>query len=94
MKEIDWAVKKVEYSEILPSDIKKDAYGVLEKKCNKCHQKRKRLNIFTFENMDIFAPIIQHQVFVAKRMPKGRTKLAEEELETLKKWLEITLKSS
>lgn len=78
---------QIENDQIDVNPIKKEAFKILTEKCNKCHQKKKRLNIFTLENMDVFAPQIKHQIFVSKRMPKGRTKLTASELKTLSDWL-------
>ena len=71
---------------------KTKAYGVLQKKCNTCHATKKRTDIFTLENMDSLATNIHEQVFVKKKMPKGRkAKLTEEESKSLQEWLDKTL---
>ena len=54
------------------SIVKIKAFGVLETKCNICHIKQNRKKIFTLENMNGFAPKIEEQVFIKKRMPKGK----------------------
>jgi len=64
------------------------AYKILKAKCNVCHVKQNRKKIFTLDNMDIFAAKIHKQVFVKKRMPKGKKiKLTNSDITTLKNWL-------
>ena len=68
-------------------DLKKEAFKVLESKCNACHQLEKR-KVFTLENMDAQAKKINKQVFVKKKMPKGDDiKLTSEEYSLLKECL-------
>ena len=70
------------------SIVKITAFGVLETKCNICHIKQNRKKIFTLENMNGFAPKIEEQVFIKKRMPKGRKiKLTEKEYQQLSTWI-------
>ena len=77
---------------IIQDDIRGDAFGVLRTKCNTCHATKRKTDVFTKANMDSFAVDIHKQVFVKQKMPKGRkVKLTEEELETLERWLELTL---
>ena len=74
------------------TDIKTEAYTVLRNKCNICHAKKKRTDIFTFENMDSLAFDIHKQVFIKKKMPKGKkVKLSDEEMTSLKNWLNSIL---
>jgi len=71
---------------------KAEAFNVLRNKCNACHATKKRTEVFTFENMDSLARPIHEQVFIKKKMPKGRkVKLTEDELSSLEKWLTIIL---
>lgn len=64
------------------------AFKVLEKKCNTCHQTDKPKQVYTLDNMNSLAKKINKQVFIKKRMPKGDDiKLTEEEYEQLKSWL-------
>ena len=73
-------------------DYKSFAFKVLQLKCNTCHATKKRTDIFTLENMDSLASNIHKQVFVKKKMPKGKkVKLTEEESRLLKDWLGKTL---
>ncbi len=73
-------------------EYKSFAFKVLQVKCNTCHATKKRTNIFTLENMDSLASNIQNQVFVKKKMPKGKkVQLTEEESRLLKDWLNKTL---
>lgn len=70
------------------TDEKTEALTVLENKCNACHSQKKRQQVFTLDNMDALALTIYDQVFIKKRMPKGRKiKLTEPEFDALKKWL-------
>lgn len=69
-------------------DLKSDAYEILKTKCNGCHRTKNPAKVFTVDNMDRFSAEIYKQVFVKKRMPKGReNQLTLEEYERLKKWL-------
>ena len=55
---------------------KGEAYTVLNNKCNSWHKKKNRKRIFTVNNMDKMSKDIYKQVFIKKRMPKGKaTKL-------------------
>ncbi|ASV28939.1 hypothetical protein [Maribacter cobaltidurans] len=68
--------------------FKKNAFNVLEKKCNVCHVSKKRVQNFTLQNMDSLSKEINKQVFVKKKMPKGnKIALSVEDIETLKLWL-------
>jgi uncharacterized membrane protein len=73
------------------SDIEVDkakAFEVLRNKCNICHTKKNRRKIFTLNNMDQFAFQINEQVFIKKRMPKGREiVLTDSDFSHLKNWL-------
>lgn len=66
---------------------KKAAFAILEKKCNICHIDKKKV-IFTLKNMDLHAKEIHRQVFIKKKMPKGKKfPLTEKEYESLDNWL-------
>ncbi|WP_273566452.1 c-type cytochrome [Maribacter halichondriae] len=68
------------------------AFEVLKTKCNTCHATKKKTDVFTLENMDSLAADIHKQVFIKKKMPKGRKiKLTEEETDALARWLETVL---
>ena len=72
---------------------KDDAFIVLREKCNVCHVTKKRTDIFTLDNMDSLAIDIHKQVFIKKKMPKGRkVKLTTEEQRILEKWLSMVIK--
>ena len=74
------------------SEIKHMAFNVLVSKCNACHATKKKVIVFTFDNMDSNSLSIYNQVFIKKRMPKGRkNKLSAKEATALKKWLDLTL---
>ena len=67
------------------------AYQILNNKCNVCHRKRNRRKIFTKENMNTWANDIYKQVFVKKRMPKGKKiKLSSNEYHELLTWISST----
>ncbi len=78
-------------SEIIPyiaeNSVKSKALTVLEQKCNDCHLKKYKSIIFTEKNMDVLAKSIHIQVFVKKKMPKGKVKLTDLESESLRAWL-------
>lgn len=76
----------------VPSDnarLKQTALSVLVQKCNVCHKIYNPGKVFTADNMEALAPKIYKQVFVKRRMPKGREiKLTPEEEQLLREWLE------
>lgn len=71
-------------------DIRSQALIVLQNKCNACHAKKKEV-VFTAQNMSSYARAIQYQVFVKKRMPKGKVKLTQIEREKLENWLRLVI---
>ena len=72
-------------------DISTKALEVLQTKCNVCHVKQNPRKVFTPENMDGFAPKIYKQVFIKKRMPRGKKiKLTDEEYQILLTWITST----
>lgn len=78
-----------------PNDIVKDtkvvAFQILNNKCNVCHQKRNKRRVFTIENMTEWANDINKQVFIKKRMPKGKKiKLTYIEYQDLLTWISST----
>lgn len=76
------------YSSYTHTIEKTNAFEVLKMKCNVCHVKKNRKKIFTLDNMDVFASKIHRQVFVKKRMPKGKKiTLSNSDTTTLKNWL-------
>jgi len=84
---------QVQYFNQLNSKDK--AFTVLQEKCNVCHSTKRKADIFTLVNMDSLAVDIQKQVFIKRKMPKGRkVKLTEEEEHHLKVWLEDTLNNN
>ncbi len=67
------------------SVVKIKAFETLKKKYNVCHVVKNRRKIFTLDNMNLFGSKIHTQVFVKKRMPKGKkTALTKSEYTTLK----------
>jgi len=81
-------------SQFLYQDDKRvEAFTVLQEKCNACHATKRKTDIFTLVNMDSLAADIHKQVFVKKKMPKGRkVKLTAAETQHLKVWLDATLR--
>ena len=76
------------------NDIKLKAFKVLQSKCNTCHETGNPSRVFTLDNMDTMASKINRQVFIFKRMPKGRDqrkKMTPEEMAALKNWLQQTI---
>jgi uncharacterized membrane protein len=72
---------------------KEKALKILDNKCNVCHRKRNKRRVFTAENMDTWANDIYKQVFVKKRMPKGKKiKLNTNEYPELLTWISTTKK--
>ena len=68
--------------------LKKDAFEILDTKCNVCHRRRNPFMIFHEKNMVKRASKIYKMVFIEQRMPKGNEiRLTNEEYTTLKKWL-------
>jgi uncharacterized membrane protein len=64
---------------------------VLVNKCNACHIKRNRRRVFNPENMNPWAEDIYKQVFIKKRMPKGKKiKLTNQEYQQLLTWITST----
>ncbi len=76
-----------DHSLLLDSDsgLKKDAFEILDTKCNVCHQKQNPFMVFNLKNMEKRAPKIYKMVFIERRMPKGNEiRIANEEYSTLK----------
>jgi uncharacterized membrane protein len=74
---------------------KEKVLQILDNKCNVCHHKRNKKRVFTPENMDAWANDIYTQVFVKKRMPKGKKiKLNSTEYQELLTWISSTKTST
>lgn len=68
--------------------LKKEAFLILDTKCNVCHRKQNPFMVFKEKNMSKRAKKIYQMVFVERRMPKGdEIRLTNEEYNTLEKWL-------
>ena len=79
-----------DHSLLLDSDdvLKKEAFEILDTKCNVCHKKQNPFMVFNLKNMEKRAPRIYKMVFIERRMPKGNEiRLTNEEYSTFKKWL-------
>jgi uncharacterized membrane protein len=73
-----------------PTQIQDKAFEVLENKCNECHRLKKPDFVFTKTNMNAFAPLIYTQVFVKKKMPKGKDHpLSTADKTDLTNWLSL-----
>lgn len=79
-------------SVIAISDTTKEkAFQILENKCNVCHSKRNRRRVFTLDNMNLWADDVHKQVFIKKRMPKGKKiRLSGQEYQDLLTWISAT----
>ncbi len=72
----------------IKEEIKKEAFEILEAKCNICHRKVFPFMVFNERNMIRRAKKIYQMVFVERRMPKGNEiTLSTEEFQTLRTWL-------
>ncbi len=70
---------------------KEKAFQILENKCNVCHNKRNRRRVFTLDNMNPWVDDVYKQVFIKKRMPKGKKiKLTSQEYQDLLTWISAT----
>ena len=68
--------------------LKKEAFEILNTKCNACHRKQNPFMIFNEKNMSRRASKIHRMVFIERRMPKGdEVRLTNEEYVKLEKWL-------
>lgn len=68
--------------------LKEEAFNLLRTKCNVCHVNKNKRKIFTRDNMNWFAPQIKAQVFIKRRMPKGKNnQLTEKEYQILSNWI-------
>ncbi|MFX0557753.1 hypothetical protein ACOCEA_13220 [Maribacter sp. CXY002] len=67
---------------------KEQAFQILENKCNVCHKQRNKRRVFTPENMNTWVNDIYRQVYIKKRMPKGKKiKLTSNEYQDLLTWI-------
>lgn len=75
-----------------PSELSNEkALQILDNKCNVCHRKQNKRRVFTSNNMDTWANAIYKQVFIKKRMPKGKKiKLTTNEYQELLTWITST----
>lgn len=68
--------------------VKELALQVLKTKCNHCHRTRNPDRVFNATNMDRHQTKIYQQVFIFRRMPKGKIRLTEAESQALLGWIE------
>jgi len=65
---------------------------ILSDKCNVCHSKQNPRKVFNDSNVYIYAPEIWKQVFIKKRMPRGKKiVLTALEKDMLQTWLQKQL---
>lgn len=70
------------------NSLKTKAFNILKNKCNICHATKRRIQLFTLNNMDSLKAEINTQVFIKRKMPKGkRNQLSKQEEMNLKNWL-------
>jgi len=75
------------------AEQKTEAFNILKTKCNVYHSNENPSKVFTLENMNGIAKKINKQVFIWKRMPKGKSiSLTKHEKLILKNWIK-SLKS-
>lgn len=73
---------------VVDNALKKQAFEILETKCNVCHRKQNPFMVFKEKNMSKRAKKIYKMVFQERKMPKGtEIQLTDEEYITLEKWL-------
>ncbi|WP_350287399.1 hypothetical protein [uncultured Croceitalea sp.] len=73
---------------ITEDPVKTKAFEILTNKCNVCHINRNRRRVFTADNMNDWSNDVYKQVFIKKRMPKGKNiKLTSEEYQDLLTWI-------
>ncbi len=73
------------------NSVKEKAFEILTNKCNVCHIKRNRRRVFSKDNMDSWAKDVYRQVFIKKRMPKGKkNRLTNQEYQDLLTWISST----
>lgn len=88
-------LRMVNVSSNTARDTKAEAFQILDNKCNVCHLKRNKRRVFTTENMNSWANDIYKQVYVKKRMPKGKKiKLTSQEYQNLLTWISSTKTST
>lgn len=82
------SINEQQVLDLQTNTTKQSAYLVLHTKCNFCHSVKKNRTIFSLQNMDGLAKAIEYQVFIKKKMPKGRkNNLSSLEEEKLLKWI-------
>ncbi len=70
------------------SSTKEKALEVLTHKCNICHSKYNKRKVFTEDTMNDWSNAVYTQVFIKKRMPKGKkTKLTNQDYQDLLTWI-------
>lgn len=81
--------KPLAYTTFITKDpVEAKAFEILTHKCNVCHKKWNRRRVFTEDNMNEWSNDVYKQVFIKKRMPKGKKiKLTSNEYQDLLTWI-------
>lgn len=75
--------------------VKEEALLILQQNCNQCHKRLNPTKVFTRDNMESFAALIEKEALIKKRMPLGFwNKLEEKELAKLQTWVDQLKKQS
>ncbi|UII30698.1 hypothetical protein LVD17_20605 [Fulvivirga ulvae] len=72
-----------------PATAKDQVLRVLKAKCNFCHRVQNPDKVFNAHNMEEYQAKIYQQVFIFRRMPKGKTELTETERQALLSWVKL-----
>ncbi len=64
-------------------------YQIFKSKCNVCHLKKKKV-IFSIDNLYSYRELINQQVLIKKKMPKGKDfQLTQDEFRLIEDWINI-----
>ncbi|WP_425482677.1 c-type cytochrome [Fulvivirga kasyanovii] len=61
----------------------------MKARCNFCHRVQNPGKVFNTHNMEEYQAKIYQQVFIFRRMPKGKTELTEAERQALLSWVKL-----
>lgn len=84
-------VGTVRYETSSPADS--SILSICEQKCNECHRDKKQV-VFTSANLNDYAALIEQQVLIKARMPKGKNnQLTAAERQLIAQWVARQKKS-